>query len=228
MKALTRKEMAALDAAMIRIGIDVPRMMELAGLFIAITATDMIRHDRKKRVLVMSGSGNNGGDGMVAARHLLNWGYRTEVALAAGAKSLKNVPGQQWKILKNMGVRSVKKIRWRGYGLIIDALLGYNVRGNPRGEFAKLITAANNSKIPILAVDLPSGLDASGRAFNPCIEAKTTIALAAMKKGLPRSRKLTGKVLLAYMTVPNLINKRFGLRRFSEKKLVEGANQPFF
>ena len=224
MKAKTRKEMAALDAAMIRIGIDVPRMMELAGLFIATASADLIRHDRKKRVLVMSGSGNNGGDGLVAARHLLNWGYRTDVVLATSAKNLKDVPGQQWKILKNMGVTPVKKIRWSGYGLIIDALLGYNVRGNPRGEFARLITDANNSKVPILAVDLPSGLDASGRTFTPCIKAKTTIALSVVKKGLLNSGKLTGKVLLAYMTVPDVINKKFGLSRFSEKKLVAGVN----
>ena len=228
MKALTKEEMAAIDQAMIRIGIDVPRMMELAGLFTALAAAGLINHDKKKKILVMSGPGNNGGDGLVAARHLLNWGYATDVAFATPAGQFKEVPMQQWKILKNMGVRAMKKIRWRGYGLIIDALLGYNVSGNPRGAFAGLITAANGSKVPILAVDLPSGLDASGKACDPCIEAKATIALSAMKKGLLNSRKHAGKVLLSYVGVPDSVNRRFGLRRFSEKNLIAGASRLFY
>ena len=227
MKGLTKKEMAALDEAMIRIGIDVPRMMELAGLFTALVAADLIRHDKKKKILVMGGPGNNGGDGLVAARHLLNWGYRTDVAFATAVKRLKPVPMQQWKILKNMRIRPVKKIRWRDYGLIIDALLGYNASENPRKGFAEMITAANSSKVPILAVDLPSGLDASGKAWNPCIEAKATIALSAMKKGLLHSRRHTGKVLVSYMTVPDEISRKFGLGRFSEKRLIAGASRPF-
>ena len=105
MKALDKKEMTALDDAMIRIGIDVPRMMELAGLFSALAAADVIGNNKKDKILVMAGPGNNGGDGLVAARHLLNWGYETDVALATPQKKLKEIPRQQWKILKNMGIK---------------------------------------------------------------------------------------------------------------------------
>ena len=220
MKALSKKEMAALDAEMIKLGIDVPRMMELAGFFVAIAATIIIKNKHKKKILILSGTGNNGGDSLVAARHLLNWGYKVDVAFASN--KLKPMASHQWKILKNMKVRVAKNINYKNRSLIIDGLLGYNINGNPRSSFARMITAANKSKVPVLAIDLPSGLDATtGHAYNPCIRATTTIALSAVKKGLLKSRKYTGKVLVAYMSVPDIINRRFRINKiFSEKKLI--------
>ncbi|MAG15446.1 NAD(P)H-hydrate epimerase [Candidatus Woesearchaeota archaeon] len=221
MKALTKKEMALLDKAMIKLGIDVPRMMELAGLFTAVTATTMIKNDKKKKILILSGTGNNGGDGLVAARHLLNWKYKVDVVFATSTNKLKPMPLHQWKILKRIGVKETKNVNFKKYSLIIDGLLGYNINGNPRGKFAKLITSANNSKLPILSIDLPSGLDATtGKAYNPCIKAITTLALTAAKKGLINSSK-TGKLLVSYMTVPEVVNKKFKLKNmFSEKSLI--------
>lgn len=224
MKALTKKEMAAVDGAMIQLGIDVPRMMELAGLFVALAGTSMIKSYKRKKILVLSGTGNNGGDGLVAARHLLNWGYKVDIAFATSAAKLKPTPLHQWKILKKMKLKETKKINWSGYSLIIDGLLGYNISGDPRGKYAKLIASANSSKTPILAIDLPSGLDATtGKIHNHCIKATTTIALTALKKGLlqKRVKKQVGKILVAYMTVPDMINKRFGIKSiFSEKNLI--------
>ncbi len=221
MKALTKKEMALLDKAMIKLGIDVPRMMELAGLFTAVTATTMIKNDKKKKILILSGTGNNGGDGLVAARHLLNWKYKVDVVFATSTNKLKPMPLHQWKILKRIGVKETKNVNFKKYSLIIDGLLGYNINGNPRGKFAKLIISANNSKLPILSIDLPSGLDATtGKAYNPCIKAITTLALTAAKKGLINSSK-TGKLLVSYMTVPEVVNKKFKLKNmFSEKSLI--------
>jgi len=220
MKALSKKEMITLDAEMIKLGIDVPRMMELAGFFVAIAATIIIKNKHKKKILILSGTGNNGGDSLVAARHLLNWGYKVDVAFASS--KLKPMASQQWKILKNMKLKAIKNINYKNHSLIIDGLLGYNINGNPHNSFARMITAANKSKIPILAIDLPSGLDATtGHAYEPCIRATTTIALSAVKQGLLKSKKNTGKVLVAYMSVPDIINKRFHINKiFSEKKLI--------
>lgn len=224
MRALTKEEMAKLDNEMVKLGIDVPRMMELAGLFVALTATAMVKNKKTKKILILSGTGNNGGDGLVAARHLFNWGYRVGIAFATSANKLKPAPFHQWRILKRLGLKERKRINWKDYGLIIDALLGYNISGNPRGNFAKLITAANKSRIPILAVDLPSGLDATtGKACSPCVKATTTIALTAAKKGLLKehAKKYVGKLLVSYMAVPEVVNKRFCLKNiFSEKRLI--------
>jgi len=215
--------MAALDAAMIKLGIDVPRMMELAGLYVAIAATVIIKNKHSKKILILSGTGNNGGDGLVAARHLLNWGYKVDVAFAVSTNKLKPIPLHQWKILKNMGIKETKKINWKNYGIIIDGLLGYNIDGNPRNNFAKIITAANNSKTPILAIDLPSGLDATtGKAYQSCIKATATIALSTIKNGLLKkeAKKYTGDLLVSYMSVPEAVNKKFGIPGFSEKNLI--------
>ena len=218
MKALTKQEMAKLDDLMIRLGIDVPRMMEHAGLYPAMLTA---RLTKSKKILALTGTGNNGGDALVAARNLLNWGYSVDVAFAS--PKLKPVPLQQWKILKKMGVKETKKINWKKYGLIIDGLLGYNVKGDPRAKFAKLIDAANASKVPILAIDLPSGLDAtSGKPSNPCVKASSTIALSAVKKGLlvKTAKKNVGNLYVAYMTVPDVVRRKFSLPRISEDDLI--------
>ena len=223
MKALTKKEMADLDKAMVEIGIGIPMMMELAGLFVAMEAARMARR-KKKKILVMAGTGNNGGDALVAARHLANWGYGVEVALATPAARLKPIPLHQWKILVKMKVLQKRLGKIRGYGLVVDGLLGCNIKGNPRDSYSRMIIAANNSGTPILSIDVPSGLDATtGRAYYPCIRASATIALTAAKKGLLKksARKYTGKVFVAYMTVPRAIGRRFGLKNnFSEKNLI--------
>ena len=103
-------------------------------------------------------------------------------------------------------------------------MLGYSISGGPRGAFARLIERANESKAPVLAVDLPSGLDATaGKIHDPCIKATATIALTAVKKGLlqKNAEKQVGKLFVAYMTVPETINKKFGIKNvFSEKKLI--------
>ena len=94
MKALTKKQMAKLDEDMVRLGIDVPRMMELAGLFVASAAASMANG----KILALCGTGNNGGDALAAARHLLNWGHKTDVAFAS--PRFKPEPLHQWKILR--------------------------------------------------------------------------------------------------------------------------------
>jgi hydroxyethylthiazole kinase-like uncharacterized protein yjeF len=224
MKALTKQQMATLDAAMVKMGIDVPRMMELAGLFTALAAAGMLHH-KKQPILALSGTGNNGGDALVAARHLLNWGYRVNIAFASPQKKLKSVPTQQWRIVQKMGAKETKKPQWSQYALIIDGLLGYNLKGNPKGRYAGLIRSANSSGIPILAIDLPSGLDAtSGKAFEPCIRAAATLALTAPKKGTvnKKSKPYVGNLYTAYMTVPAVINKKFGLRNpFTAQSLIQ-------
>ena len=108
MKALTKKEMAKLDQEMIKLGIDVPRMMELAGLFVAVTATTLVKNKRK--ILVLSGTGNNGGDGLVAARHLINRGYKIDISFPTPTNNLKQIPLHQWNILRKMKVKAIKKL----------------------------------------------------------------------------------------------------------------------
>jgi NAD(P)H-hydrate epimerase len=224
MKAITKEQMAELDRIMIEeIGIGVPIMMEHAGIAIASTAAKM---GEGNRILVLCGHGNNGGDGLAAARHLINWGYDVKIILSSNKRRLKKDPARQLKILENMkaDISNSKDVDFSKYDLIIDALLGYNIKGNPRGRFAELIKRSNNSGKPILAVDMPSGLDATtGKPYNPCIKASVTIALTVLKNGLvaESAAKYVGQLGIAYMSVPDVVYKKLAIHKpFKRSEMI--------
>jgi NAD(P)H-hydrate epimerase len=97
---------------------------------------------------------------------------------------------------------------------IIDALIGYSLQGPPREPIASLIRAANRARAPVIALDVPSGLDGnSGEAFDPTIRAATTLSLALPKAGLTRlaAREWVGDLYLADISVPAQVYQRLGL-----------------
>ena len=98
--------------------------------------------------------------------------------------------------------------------LIVDALLGFSLMGAPRGEAARLIELANGHGVPILAVDLPSGMDATtGERFSPCIQAVSTLTLGLPKTGLlaPNARRFAGNVVVADIGIPKEAYARAGI-----------------
>ena len=96
--------------------------------------------------------------------------------------------------------------------LVIDAVIGYSIDGDPRGRAAELISWANDAGVPILALDGPSGLDlTTGRAGNPTIEAAATMTLALPKQGLVEHPELIGELYLADISVPPSVYRRFGI-----------------
>jgi len=196
-------------------GISLVQMMENAGRNLAELALQMMSEKRKeKSVLILCGQGNNGGGGMVAARHLHNWGVKTHVILAAETSRLKEVPEHQWAILKAMEL-DITGEPPQSPDLVLDALLGYGVSGDPRPKVANWINWANNQSAPVLSLDVPSGLDAtSGLAHNPTIHASATMTLALPKTGLLEScaREFVGDLFLADIGVPNEVyRKAFGI-----------------
>ena len=98
--------------------------------------------------------------------------------------------------------------------LIVDALLGFGLSGPPSGPAARLITAANAHPAPVLAVDLPSGLDArTGDPYDPCIRADATLTLALPKTGLlaPAARPVIGELAVADIGIPPEVYARVGV-----------------
>ncbi len=173
--------------------IELQMMMENAGRALAVQASRLAGGSiLDKRVLVMAGKGNNGGGGLVAARHLHNWRARVEVTLASSVHELRDVPAKQLLILHSMKVPILEasaKVNANDFDLIVDALLGYNQKGNPRGRIAQLVSLANNSGKPILALDIPTGLDPDdGSPHEPCVKAAQTLTLALPKSGLLNKR----------------------------------------
>lgn len=213
---LTAREMAEFDRSAIEdFGIDELVLMENAGLAVANVARRMLGGDATgKKVGVLVGKGNNGGDGLVAARHLQNWGARVSLVLAEDRAGLKDLPARNLETVEKMGVLPVgPEPGLRGAHLLVDALLGYNLKGDPREPLAGLISRANASGTRVLAVDVPSGLDATtGVPGEPCIVADTTATLGLPKVGFldPRARKHVGRLVLADISFPAPLYARYG------------------
>ena len=152
--ALTADQMREVDRVMVEdLHIELIQMMENAGRSLAELA---IARFAPHRVTVLAGPGGNGGGGMVAARHLANRGSQVSVVLSDPG-ALTPVPAHQADILGRMGVIIAEEPT--PADLVVDALIGYSIRGSPTGPAAVLIEWANAQASPILALDAPSGLD---------------------------------------------------------------------
>jgi len=210
---VTREQIERLDHLNIQAGVDVARMMELAGLQVARLA----EHFHPRSIVCLAGGGHNGGDSLCAARHLLNKGYRVTAVLAS-LKMREEVQHQRsvfeeagGNVIEPETIRSLKR-----FDLIVDGLLGYNVDGNPRGEYARLIELANGSGKPILAIDLPSGLNADGEEYTPCIRARRTLCLGYPKKGCLENRR-AGEVWVGYIGILPSKARELGVKPFPFK-----------
>ena len=152
---------------------------------------------------------------MVAARHLHNRGVDVKIGLATNPSCMKEIPLHQWNILLNMNIQRAEMGDISKADLIIDALIGYGIRGNPQGEAAEWILRANHSGAPILSLDSPSGLDAtSGLPGEPCMRATATLTLALPKEGLLKesAKNFVGELYLADISVPPELYRRLGLQ----------------
>jgi len=212
---LTAQEMAEFDRSTIEdFGIDELVLMENAGLAVANVARRLLGGDTTgKKIMVLVGKGNNGGDGLVAARHLQNWGAQVDLVLAGDRADLKDLPARHLEIAERAGARPTgPESGLVGAQLLVDALLGYNLRGDPREPLAGIIRRANASKTLILAVDIPSGLDATtGDPWDPCIVADTTVTLGLPKVGFlnPNAKRHLGRLYLADISFPALLYAKY-------------------
>jgi NAD(P)H-hydrate epimerase len=209
---LTTEQMVAVDRAMVEdYRIQLVQMMEHAGGNLArVAGQRFLEGDpRGKRVAVLAGSGGNGGGALVCARHLHNRGARVDVSLTREEGQLKPVPAHQLEILHRMKVPIFDSPPaapgQRPLRLIIDGIVGYSLKGAPQGTAATLIRWANGQDVPILALDVPSGIDAeTGTVFDPAMRATATMTLALPKQGLRASaaREYVGELYLADIGVP--------------------------
>ncbi|MFA5090487.1 MAG: NAD(P)H-hydrate epimerase [Candidatus Omnitrophota bacterium] len=173
-------------------GIPILVLMENAGNALSQEALRAL--PAGKPVAVFCGKGNNGGDGFVAARHLISSGIKTDIFLAGTIGDVKNEARVNLDILSRIGHKAVEvgehnlcriNKKASGYGFIIDALLGVGISGEVKGIYKELIGIINASKSYILSVDIPSGLDAgSGRVLGSCVKADKTVTFLAKKRGM--------------------------------------------
>lgn len=206
--------MQALDVrAITAIGIPRLLLMDHAGVALASHAA---RHARGGPILICAGAGYNGGDGLSAARHLEAAGLRPRILLAAPRRALREEPAVFAAIAEGLRLPMAELAsapgrahRWLADAtLIIDALLGIGLRGVVRAPLARLIAAINATGAPVLAADVPSGLDAdTGHPLGAAVRARWTLTFGRMKHGLlrPEAARYTGRVIVAPITFPRLV-----------------------
>ncbi len=215
---LTTDQMIEVDRAVMEdYRIDLVRMMENAGRNLAHLARERFLggDPRGRRVVVLAGTGGNGGGTLVAARHLCNHGAAVSVFVTKPSDDFTPVPGQQLDLLRRMGVtigsvddvESVERL-----DLVLDGVIGYSLQGAPRGEAGTMIRWTNDQAAPVLSLDAPSGVDTTtGTVFEPAIRATATMTLALPKQGLraPGVETHVGELYLADISVPPELYSKF-------------------
>jgi hydroxyethylthiazole kinase-like uncharacterized protein yjeF len=180
---LNNAEMSEADRRTIAGGVSGPALMEAAG--VAVARAVMARHPSGSRVAVVAGAGNNGGDGFVAARHLDMAGYRVSVHLIGRREALKGDAAWaagQWRRPFESPVAGVPDLE--GVHVIIDALFGAGLDRPVAGDALAAINAMNAAGVPIVAVDLPSGISGTtGAVMGDAVNASRTVTFFRKKPG---------------------------------------------
>ena len=191
---VTVDQMREVDRLMMEeVEISLLQMMENAGRALAAQARQLLGGDvRGRHIVVLAGRGGNGGGGLAAARRLFIWGADVWVVLGQEAEAMQGVPAQQLAILAHLGVpvrgpgpAGPDESTLRSADLILDALIGYSLRGAPREPIAALIRVANAAGPPVLALDIPSGLHGDTALLDAIAHLKTLGTVAIVSDGDP-------------------------------------------
>ena len=210
---LTTDQMIEVDRLMTDVlEIKLIQMMENAGRNLARLCVQRFLGDpASKKVVVLAGTGGNGGGAMVAARRLNQWGADVQVLTTKPDDEFSGVPAHQLGILRRLGI-SISHGDFPASDVIPDAILdgviGYSLKGNPRGRAAELIEWTATAKAPVLSLDVPSGVDSTeGVVRTPSVVATATMTLAAPKVGLSATEAQSniGELFVADIGVPDWV-----------------------
>jgi len=220
MKVVTSQQMREIDRKAIEENkLSGLALMENAGLRIFQSLKKIYPDLRLKKIIIFAGSGNNGGDGFVVARHLYTYGVKVKVFLLAHFNKIKGEAGENLNTINKMEVELIETETTKfeeiqrtiqNSDLIIDAILGTGLQGKVTGLKAKIIDLINISNKEVVAIDVPSGLDTdTGKTEGPCIKATHTITLALPKIGLLifPGASYAGKVTVEDIGIPSYLLK---------------------
>ncbi|KUK41374.1 MAG: Carbohydrate kinase, YjeF related protein [Clostridia bacterium 62_21] len=226
MRLVTAQEMREIDRAAIE-SHRIPGLllMENAGRAVCQAVCDLLGTLKGKVVFVLAGKGNNGGDGFVAARHLLNGGAHVRVMLATEPDKVTGDArvnldiwlclGQKLYFLSDRNALQVLQLGLMQADAVIDALYGTGFRGVIRDRPAKAVETVNQSGRPVVAVDIPSGVEAdTGKVHGPAIRATRTVTFGLPKLGLvlEPGASYAGEITVADISLPRALLE--GGRRF--------------
>lgn len=210
---MSRDEVRGVDAwAINELGVPGVVLMENAGRSCAEFIAEKLKAGGGRKVCIFCGTGNNGGDGYVIARHLLNSGFEPATVICGDYEKIRGDARINLEILERMGgaieqldpkdeaARRRVAESARGADMIVDALFGTGLAGQLRGGYGELVESINGLDCPIFAVDMPSGLHCdSGKPLGAAIRAAYTVTFVAAKKGFaaPDAAGYTGEVYVA-------------------------------
>ena len=211
--AITTDQMREVDRVAIEeLGPNLYQMMENAGRNLAIMVLQTLGAAWSETpITVLCGTGGNGGGGICAARHLANRGADITVVLT-DRSGLTPVPSEQLAIYGATAGKIIEASALDALrpGLIVDAIIGYNLRGPARGVAEQLIDWTGTRSVPVISLDVPSGLDATtGEAWGSQVRASSTLTLALPKTGL--DAETTGDLWLADLGIPAEVYRRVGI-----------------
>jgi len=183
-------------------------MMENAGAAAVRRLLEKIDNVESKNILIFAGLGNNGGDGLVMARHLAGYGAKVTVMLLGSPDKIKTEESNwNWSILQKMP--SVKLMSGNSFDfdfkpdVIIDGILGTGISGEIREPYASAINYINETDCYKFAVDVPSGLDPqTGETANIYTKCDMTVTFHKMKQGIPKRKDLTGELFAEKIGIP--------------------------
>lgn len=181
--ALGSGQMKAIDRYTIEtVGIPSMVLMEKAAMAV-------VRHTKelcseKDTILAVCGYGNNGGDGIAAARILFMEGYSVAITMVGEKERATKETKQQLKIAKKLGIPMIRKVKWEEYTVIVDAIFGIGLTRTVAGEFRKTIEAMNQAGKKVVSVDVPSGVSADdGKVLGIAVNADVTVTFGYQKTG---------------------------------------------
>lgn len=217
-KAFSAREIQKLDEiAVQKIGIPSIALMENAGRSVAQEVLRHLKRFSQKHVSIICGLGNNGGDGFVCARHLINHNVRIKIFLIGNPDHLKNDAALNYKILRNLKIPihvidstvSLKTldVYLKKSKIVVDAIFGVGLNRVITGPFKTVIEKINSAKAYVISVDVPSGLDATiGKIYGVCIRAKMTVTFSFFKKGffINQGSRHVGKIVLVDIGIPSI------------------------
>lgn len=211
--SVTTEQMREVDRiAVEEFGLSILQMMENAGRNLALNAMDMLGSFTGE-IVILAGAGGNGGGGLCCARHLHNHGFRVWLVLDREGSGLGQAAGNQLRILQAAGLEPIGSAHAvevvRRADLVVDALIGYSLRGAPRGRAAELVQVCNQHAARALSLDVPSGLDATtGETPGLAVQPERTLTLALPKTGLDSIR---GDLYLADVGIPPEVYQWLGV-----------------
>lgn len=216
-EAITSRKMRALEANAEYFGVSLLQLMENAGRNVAIEIAS--RFPKEQKIAIFCGLGGNGGDGFVAARHLLSQGFKVSIILVGKGKNIRHeVALKNWYALQPLResipiqeVTDSSGIPNVDAGVVVDALLGTGTKGKLKPPITQIVEYINGLAAFKIAVDVPTGIDSdNGEVLGTAVKANVTVTFHKAKTGLRAAKKYVGELVVRDIGLPQEIEKFAG------------------